>query len=207
MRPITLGLYHPADTWLHRLRASTKLIALVIASIVVVAVRGPLSSVIALVVAFALLALSRAGMRAHLRMLRAVFFFSAFLAAYHLWRTDWQTAVEQAFDLIALVVLATVLTVTTTIEAIVDVITRALEPFRRFGASPEKVALAFSLVIRSVPILMSLATETMDAARARGLERSPRTWLTPFVIRTVAHARDTGDALHARGIGDDDASD
>ena len=44
---------------------------------------------------------------------------------------------------------------------------------------------------------------TRDAARARGLERNPRAYLTPLVIRVVAHARATGDALHARGIGDD----
>lgn len=203
MRTISLALYHPGDTWLHRLTARTKLIALLVASIVVVAVRGPWSGVAALGVAVLLFAASRSPLRPHLLMLRAILVFSAFLAAYHLWRTDWQTAVEQVCDLAALVIGATTLTATTTVEDIVDVIARALEPFRRFGVSPEKVALAFSLVIRSVPLIMSLAEETLDAARARGLERNPRTWLTPFVIRTVAHARATGDALHARGIGDD----
>ena len=65
------------------------------------------------------------------------------------------------------------------------------------------VALAFSLMIRSIPLILELAAETRDAARARGLERSPRAYLTPLVLRVVAHARATGDALHARGLGDE----
>lgn len=102
-----------------------------------------------------------------------------------------------------MVLLATVLTCSTRVDDLVAVVVRCLEPFRRFGASPEKVALAFSLVLRTVPLLLTLARETKEAARARGLERSPRAWLTPLVIRSVAHARDTGDAMHARGLGDD----
>ena len=55
----------------------------------------------------------------------------------------------------------------------------------------------------AVPMTLDLANQSRDAARARGLERSPRARLTPVAIRVVAHARATGDALHARGIGDD----
>lgn len=85
----------------------------------------------------------------------------------------------------------------------IDAITRWLQPFRRFGVRPDLVALAFSLMIRGIPLTLQVAAETRDAARARGLERNPRAYLTPLVIRVVAHARATGDALHARGIGDD----
>ena len=38
--------------------------------------------------------------------------------------------------------------------------------------------------------------------RARGLDRNPRAHLSPFVVRLVARAHESGDALHARGIGD-----
>ena len=47
-----------------------------------------------------------------------------------------------------------------------------------------------------------LALETRDAARARGLGRNPRVYLTPFVVRVVARAHEQGDALAARGLGD-----
>jgi biotin transport system permease protein len=96
-----------------------------------------------------------------------------------------------------------VLTVTTPVDEVLDAITRALRPLRRLGVDPEKVALAFSLVLRAIPTTVAIADETRDAARARGLERDPRARLTPLVLRVVAQARATGEALHARGLGDD----
>jgi len=85
----------------------------------------------------------------------------------------------------------------------VDTMTRALRPFRRLGVNPEAVALAFSLMLRAIPATVEIAEETRQAALARGLERSPRARLTPMVIRVVARARMTGEALHARGLVDD----
>ena len=198
-----LGSYVPGTTWLHRLPAGTKLLGLVLASVVVVVLRGPVSGLAALGVALTLVAWSGMGLRLTLRTLRGFLVVAAALAAYHLWQGDWRRAVEQVSDLLALILLATVMTATTPVDEVLDVITRALGPFRRFGVNPTRVALAFSLVLRSIPVLLTLAAETRDAARARGLERSPRAWLTPLVIRSVAHARETGDALHARGLGDD----
>ena len=63
--------------------------------------------------------------------------------------------------------------------------------------------MAFALVLAALPRMLDLAQETRSAARARGLERSPRAYATPLVLRAVAQARDIGAALHARGLGDD----
>jgi biotin transport system permease protein len=65
------------------------------------------------------------------------------------------------------------------------------------------VALTFALAMRAIPGTIEIAQETRDAARARGLGKHPRAFLSPFVIRVVARAYETGDALAARGIGDD----
>jgi len=99
-------------------------------------------------------------------------------------------------------VAATVLTATTSVDDLLDSIVRGLRPFRRFGVDPDRVGLTFSLMLRAVPETLDLAAETRDAARARGLERSIRARTTPLVLRVVARARDTGDALHARGVVD-----
>ncbi|HET7414781.1 MAG TPA: hypothetical protein VFI97_03695, partial [Arthrobacter sp.] len=45
-------------------------------------------------------------------------------------------------------------------------------------------------------------TDVRDAAKARGLERNPRALLVPVVINAVAYAKQTGDALAARGLGE-----
>lgn len=203
MSGLLLGLHRPGTTLLHRLPAGAKLVGFVLAGIGVLLARGPLTSLVALAVAGALVAWSGAGVRTTLGALRGILLVAVALAAYQTWQHGWPRAVEGVGDLVALVLLATVLTVTTAIDEILDTLTRALRPFRRLGVDPDQVALAFSLMIRAIPTTIEIADETRDAALARGLERDVRARLTPVVIRVVAHARATGDALHARGIGED----
>lgn len=204
MRGQLLGDHRPGTTWLHRLPAGAKLLALLVAGLVVVVVRGPVSAVTFLAVALTLVAWSGHGVRGTLAALRTIALVATLLGAWQVWQNGWPRAVESVGDLLALVLLATVLTVTTPVDEVLDAITRALSPLRRVGVNPDAVALAFSLAIRAIPTTVAIAEETRDAALARGLERSPRARLTPLVIRVVAHARGTGEALQARGIGDDD---
>ena len=141
-------------------------------------------------------------LRVTARALRGIALVAVLLGAYQVWQRGWPHAVEAVGDLVALVLAATVLTATTPIDEVLDVVVRLAGPFRRFGVDPERVGLAFSLMIRGVPETLELGRETRDAARARGMERNPRVLLTPMVIRVVARAHATGDALAARGIGD-----
>ena len=197
-----LGLHQPGTTWLHRLPASVKLSGLLVASIVVVAVRGPISGVVFLGMALGLTAWSGADVRVLLRSLRGLLVVAALLAAYTAWQRGVDRAVEVTGDLLSLMLVATVLTVTTPVDEVLDAVSAGLRPLRRVGVDPERVALAFALMIRAVPTTLDLARETREAALARGLQRDPRARLVPLVIRSVAHARATGEALDARGVGD-----
>lgn len=198
-----LGSFIPGNSWLHRAAAGAKLLALLVAGTTLVMADGPWPGVAGVVAALALLALAGVTPLRVAKLLRSLLLVLVMLSAWNLYQGNFERAAEQVTDLLAMVLLSTVLTSTTSLDDLLDVITRALAPFRRMGVSPEKVALSFSMVLSTVPLLMTLARETQQAARARGLERSPRAWLSPFVIRSVAHARDLGDALHARGVGDD----
>jgi biotin transport system permease protein len=197
-----LGLHRPGTTWLHRLPASAKLLALLGASILLVAVPGPGSAVVFLGGAVALAAWSGVGVRLLLRSLRGLLVVATLLAAYTAWQRGWDPAIEVTGDLLSLVLLATVVTVTTPVDEVLDAVTAAIRPLQRVGVDPDRVALAFALMIRTVPTTLDLARETREAALARGLQRDPRARLVPLVIRSVAHARATGEALDARGIGD-----
>ena len=198
-----LGLHRPGATLLHRAPAGAKLLGLLVAGVLTVVLRGPASSLVLLAGAGLLVARSGAGVRLTLRALRGILLVAAGLGAYQAWQHGWPRAVESVGDLLTLVLLATVLTVTTPVDEILDTVTRALRPLRRLGVDADRVALAFALTIRALPTTIEIADQTRDAALARGLQRDPRARLTPLVIRVVAHARATGDALHARGIGDD----
>lgn len=203
MKAVSLGVHHPGTTVLHRIPAGPKLGLLFAYGLVVVALRGPWPPTAALGVSMLLAASARVPIRDLWRGLRPMLLIVAVLAGFQAWQRGWPVAVEIAATILALVVAATTFTATTPTDRLLDAIVRGLEPLRHFGVNPEKVALTFSLMIAAIPRIADLAAETRDAARARGLERSPRAYLIPLTIRTVAHAHATGDALAARGLGDE----
>lgn len=201
--PALLGIYRPGNTFLHRLSAGQKLLLLFTFGVVVVVVRGPASAIGFLVFTLVLVAWSGMRIDVLLRTLRGLLLIAGLLFAYHVWRTGWDRGIEAVADLTTLILASTILTTTTPIDEMLDTITASMRPFQRFGANPERIALTFALLIRAIPETLEIASETRDAAKARGLERNPRVYMTPLAIRVVANARDTGDALAARGIGDD----
>lgn len=201
-----LGLHQPGTSPLHRAPAAAKLLALAAAGTAVVLVRGPLSAAVALGVAVT--AHLVAGLQWH-RTRRGLVGFAIValvVGVYQTWARGWQVGFETAADLLALVLLATVVTATTRADDLLDTLRRAARPLRHVGLSPETVALAVSLMLRSVPVLVQATLESRDAARARGLDRSPRALVVPAAVRMVGHARATGEALAARGLGEDDPS-
>lgn len=198
-----LGEFRPGTTWLHRVTPGPKLAALAATAVVLVWIREPVLALVAVGVAAGLVVWAGMGLGSALRTLRRIAIVAVLLGAWLAWQQTWARAVDSVGDLVALVLLAAVLTATTAVDDLLDTLVRLLGPFRRVGVNPEKVSLAFSLVLRAIPSTLEVAEQTRDAAIARGLQRSPRARLTPLVIRVVAQARATGDALHARGIGDD----
>jgi biotin transport system permease protein len=199
-----LGLYSPGSTWLHRLSPGWKILTLAVLSVALTVLRTPVVGLTALGGAVLLLVVSRAPLRQSARALLPVALVAVVLGVFQWWSRDLSAAVAVSGTLLALVVMATVVTVTSPADRVLDTIVRAAGPLRHVGLSPEVVGLTVTLMLRSVPLLVELAWEVRDAARARGLERSPRAYLVPFVLRTVARAHRTGDALAARGILDGD---
>lgn len=196
------GTYRPGTTLLHRLPAGPKLGLLAAYGVLSVVLTGPWTAVFLLVASVLLALWGGLDLPATAHRLRYLLVMLAVVAGYQTWQRGWDVAVHVVGDLLALVLAALVFTATTRIDAMLDAIVVGLGPLRGLGVRPERVALAFSLVVRTVPGVLEIAQETRDAARARGLERSPRALLVPMVVRTVAHAFATGEALHARGIGD-----
>lgn len=199
-----LGAYLPGTGPLHRLRPGAKLLGLFLFATAVVALRGPLATGIMLAAAVLLALL--AGLRGadFWRVLRGFTLIAIPLFAFQAWQHGWERGVEVVGDLFALILAASAVTASTAVDDMLDTVTWALRPLRPLGVNPERVGFAFSLVIRAVPSILEVAHETRAAARARGLERSPRARLVPLVLRTVAQAQATGEALTARGIGDDE---
>lgn len=196
------GAHQPGDTLLHRLPVGAKVLGLAAFSLAVVVVRDAWAAGAFLLVALGLTALARVRLRTLARATRAVLLIAAFAGGLQWWWYGAGKAIETLLDLVTLSLAAVVLTTTTSVNAMLDAVVRWLRPLRPLGVRPERVALAMSLAIGALPGTLTIARETRDAARARGLGRHPRAYLSPFVIRMVARSLETGDALHARGLGD-----
>lgn len=197
-----IGLYRPGSGPLHRLPAGAKLLGLVVWGALTIVVDTPWTTAGLLGGVLVLLLLARLPAVELWRLVRGFGLLLAAVFAVQVWQHGADRAVVVAGGLLALVLAAGAVTATTPSDALVDALVRALRPLRRLGVPTDRVALAFSLTLRALPLTQQLAAETRDAARARGLGRSPRAYLVPLALRVVAHARETGAALHARGLGD-----
>lgn len=199
------GAYRPGGSVLHRLRPGAKLLFLIAFAVVTVAVRGVIPSLVGLAAAIALTYIAGLRGRDLLRVARGFLVIGALLFAFQVWQRGWAHGTEIVSDLFTLILAAQVVTSTTSSDDLIETLTWSLSPLSPIGVKPDRVALAFSLTLRAIPSILTIAGETRAAAKARGLERHPRAYATPLVIRSIAQARTLGDALHARGIGDPDA--
>lgn len=199
---VLVGIYQPGTSLLHRLPVGPKLLGVAVLSIAVVGVRSMPLAFVFLGVALLLGAIARLRARLVWRATRLVLLLAVVVGAFQWLFYGRDKAIESFVDLVTLALVALTLTATTPVNAMLDAIVRWIGPLRRVGVDPERVALTFSLAIAALPGTVALALETRDAARARGLGKHPRAFLTPFVIRVVARAHETGAALEARGLAD-----
>ncbi len=200
---VLVSAYVPRDTVVHRLWPGAKLVALAAYSLTVVLTRSMPLAFAFLAVAVGAALVARVPLGAVARATRAVLAIALVASAFQWWWYGRDKAVETVVDLVALALMAIVVSSSTPVNAMLDTFVRAVGPARGIGVNPERVALTITLAIGALPGTVALALETRDAARVRGLGRHPRAYLTPFVIRVVARAHETGDALQARGLGDD----
>ncbi len=147
--------------------------------------------------------LAGAGRAAALRLPWGVLAFIALVAAWQAVLGDPAGGLVLAANLVLAILASRLLTTTKPMPVLVDALVAAAGPLRWVGLSPERFGLAVGVMVRSIPYLAGTFTEVGDAARARGLERNPLAQVGPVVVRAVGYAQATGDALAARGLGDD----
>lgn len=197
------GLYTPGDSPVHRLGVGPKFVLVLAVSVVPLLMRDLWVSLALLAVAAVLLLSTRLGLRRCFALFPAIWIMVALLVAYQLVWGDLRTGLMLATNLVLCLYASRVLTLTTPAPVLLDALVVAARPVRLVGGSPEQVGLAAALMLRSIPYLFGSFADVRSAARARGLERNLFAQVAPVVIGAVAYARATGEALAARGLGDD----
>lgn len=188
---------------MHRLPAGTKLL-LLLASIILATIfaRTPVHvGAVALVVA-GLFVVARIPLKLAAAQLRPVLWMVLIIGVFQVIITDWQRAVVVCGVLVISVALAALVTLTTRVTDMLDTVTRALGPLRRFGVDPDRIGLMLALAIRCIPVLATIVHEVSEARKARGLQWSMTALATPVLVRALRTADAMGDALVARGVDD-----
>ncbi|MBP2310584.1 energy-coupling factor transporter transmembrane protein EcfT [Azospirillum melinis] len=202
-----LGLYLHRESVVHRLPAGAKLGGLLLVTILVLALPGGWGALAAGSIGAALLVAARlpagrvlAELRAPVLMLTLLFGFQALLAG-----SGWEETAVAVARFTALILLATLVTLTTRVMDMVDLFERLFGLLRPVGVNPAKMALMLALTIRFIPLLGEQVREVRMAQRARGVERNIAALFVPLLVKILTMADDLTAALEARGYDPVDA--
>lgn len=199
-----LSLFVPATGWMHRMPAGPKLMMLAAAAVAVASSPSTWVTVMVLVLPVALYAGAGMGIRRGLRVLAGAVWglrwVVAITVAGQLVFLGLEPAVANTCRVVAALLIAGLVPVSTSVSALLDALERGLTPFSRFGVDPGRAALLLTLTITTIPVLARLAAEVRDAQRARGLRPSLGRGALPLLVSALRHADDLGEGLAARGI-------
>lgn len=192
-------LYIDGHGPLHRAPAAPKLALLVVAGLVLFAVRDPRWLGLAAALAALLVWSTGVGAAALWRQLRGLIWVLAAIGVFTLVFQGWLAAAAVLLRIAALVGLALAVTLSTRSSALIAVCEQALRPLQRLGLlDAGKVALALALALRFVPEIWRHYQEIREAQAARGLARHPLALVVPLVVRTLKRAEQVAQAIDAR---------
>ena len=204
---MTLALYVPTGSVVHRVPAGAKLLSLAASSALLFAV--PTVPVVAgaLVVVVGLgLGAARLPAAVLLRQARAVQWWLVALFVLHSVVTDVLTGALTVLRLLTLVLAAAVVTGTTRVTAMVAVVERVCRPLQWLGVRPARVGLVIAMALRFIPLISERAQRIREAQAARGGSprglRALRTTLVPLLVQVLQLATTVSEALDARGADD-----
>ncbi len=216
--------YVPGTSPLHKLDPRTKLVALMVTSILVLRITTfPELGLFA--ASFILIAyISGVGTGVFVRSIRPMLVFFVFIFLMHLFLTEGDPSpifqigvIRPTFEglvagtlitarFVLLILFASLLTATTRSTMITNGIERLLRPLplKRFGISSFDIATMMSLSIRFVPVLLDNARQIRYAQIARGLDtrhnmfRTVSTTITPMIRESISTADELAIAMESR---------
>jgi len=188
------------QTWLHRVPAGVKLVGLALLSVFLLPVGDwrILAGVLAMI-AMVYAGFGRAGM-ARLSLLRPLLPLLVVVSGVQAAAGGWNAGGVVAMRLLAMLLLADLVSMTTTMSALMEALTPVFRLLRPLGVNPRKMALAVALVLRFVPVLMTRWRAREEAWKARSHRRIPPRLVAAFVADILQLADRVAEALDARGF-------
>lgn len=193
------SFYFPGNSWLHRSPAGVKLAVLMFAGAGLIWVRDWTILLLVLTVVLVLLYQSGVGVQQLWLQLKTLRWLVLVLVLFTAIAQSPLVALEVGLRICALLLGALLVSMTTSIARMMEVLIWLLQPLQKLGwVNSERVALVFGLTLRLIPELSVQWQEIREAQAARGLSANPFTMGVPMLLRTLRRAQDIADALDAR---------
>lgn len=195
-----ISLTSPIETRAHHWKAGYKLCALCLTTLGLFFVENLAFHGVFLAAVISLYALpGRVFFRTGLRHLSVLWPFIAIVAVWHLWTLELEQGAVIILRLLSTVALANLVTMTTRLSDMIDVVRFLATPFQRLGLNTRALELSIALVIRMTPVLISKGQNLSWAWRARSNRRSGWRIILPFTVLALDDADHVAEALRARG--------
>lgn len=225
IREITIGQYYPVKSILHQLDPRVKIVC-TLAFLVSLFVQNSVAGYLCATVFLALvIRISRVPLKFILRGLKPIFFLLLFTVTMNLFLTKGgavlvqfpfftitekglRTAVFMTVRLVYLILGSSIMTFTTTPNALTDGIERLLRPLNKIRIPVHEIAMMMSIALRFIPILLEETDKIMKAQMARGADlesgnifqrtKAMVPILVPLVVSAFRRANDLAMAMEAR---------
>ena len=224
MRRITIGQYYQSDGILHRLDARVKLAGTLLFILVLFFADNVAAYVAAAVFLGCMIVLSTVPVATIIRGMRAVIVLLCITVLFNLFLTPGEVllyigplsitkqgvsfAAMMAVRLFMLVAASSIMTLTTTPNALTDAMEHFMKPLKKLRVPVHEIAMMMAIALRFIPILMEETDKIMKAQRARGAKfdegnviqraKSLIPVLVPLFVSAFRRANDLTLAMEAR---------
>ncbi len=183
---ITLGQFFPGKSAIHRMDPRMKICLTVFFIVLTFCARNFVNIALVYGVVFAGIFLSKVPMKMYLKSLKPILFIVAFTAILNLFYGTGEPLIELGFikitlngilnsiliavRIVALILVSSILTFTTSPTQLTDAIERLLKPLTYIKVPVHEFAMMMTIALRFVPTLLEETDKIMSAQKARGAD-------------------------------------
>ena len=225
IRDITIGQYYAADSIIHKLDPRVKLAGTMLYIISLFTADGPICYLLAVFALAAVIHLSTVPFKFMARGLKSIVIILLITVSFNLFLTPgtsiidvwllrhitWEgleKAVYMGIRLILLILGSSIMTLTTTPNALTDGLEKSLGFLKKVKIPVHEIAMTMSIALRFIPILIEETDKIMKAQIARGADlesgnmiqkaKSMIPILVPLFVSAFRRANDLAMAMEAR---------
>ena len=195
-----ISLTSPVKTAAHSWPAGLKMAGLCLATLALFQLTSAAIQAIVFLSVLALYALpGRVFLFAGLRHLRILWPFILIVGLWHFITDEFHAGLTIILRMLNAFGLAMLVTMTTRLSDMIDVVRWITTPFRRFGLPTRALEVAIAMVIRFTPVLLEKGRTLAESYAARSGKRANWRIVMPFAVVALDDADHVAEALRARG--------